>query len=360
METNNNLLKITSRLVLATLIILILVVGKSFLVPLAWSLLIGLASIKFIEKIENKTRMPKDLIIFIFLFFLLLFLFSIGYFFYIELSHIFNDLPSISQKISYRLHELSLALKDTGIHIPEHIDKNLISDWVHHHNNLMMNFISELGMSIWSVILVLFYLFFILHYQDLVPQFFTKKIKDQAKLKSMEKRFEKSMTLIRGYISGLLLLTLISVAMNYIVFLLFGLKFALFFAVFLAILNLIPYVGNPIGLVVIIFYAIITKDNILIPILIFVALFIMNFLQENVVRPIIIGDKMKINAFAVFISIIIGGMIWGISGMVLFIPIAGIFKILLEGHEIHEPYAIFFSEPQRKTKAPKNFKKRPH
>ncbi|MEA2095793.1 MAG: AI-2E family transporter [Candidatus Cloacimonadota bacterium] len=353
MEPNSKLLKITSRLVLATLIILILVVGKSFLVPLTWSLLVGLASIKFIEKIEKKTRMPKDLVIFIFLFFLLLLLISIGYFFYIELSHIFKDLPSISQKISDRLHELSLALKDTGIHIPDHIDKIYISDWIHHHNIQIVNFISELGMNVWSVILVLFYLFFILHYQDLVPQFFKMKIKDPVKLKSMQNRFEKSMTLIRGYISGLLLLTLISAAMNYVVFLLFGLKFALFFAVFLAILNLIPYVGNPIGLLVIIFYAIITKDNMLIPVLIFAALFIMNFLQENVVRPLVVGDKMKINAFAVFISIIIGGMIWGISGMVLFIPIAGILKILLEEHKIHGAYAIFFSELQKKPKTAK-------
>ena len=358
MESNSSLLKITVRLILATLIILILVVGKSFLVPLAWSLLIGLASIKFLEKIENKTKLPQNLVIIIFLFFLLLFLFSIGYFFYIELSHIFNDLPSISQKISDRLHELSLTLKDTGIHIPDHINKGFISDWVHQHSNLIMNFVSELGMNVWSIILVLFYLFFLLHYKDLVPQFFTKKIKDQKKLKSMEKRLDKSMTLIRSYIYGLLLLTLISAVMNYIVFLLFGLKFALFFAVFLAILNLIPFVGNPIGLSIILLFSIITKDNILIPVFLFGVMFVMNFVQENVIRPLVIGDKMKINAFTVFISIIIGGMVWGVSGMILFIPMAGVIKILLEGHEIHAPYAIFFSEPQRKTKTPKILKEK--
>jgi len=353
METNSGLIKITARLVLATLIILVLVVGKPFLVPLTWSLLIALASIKFIERIEKKTIMPEGLVISIFLLFIMLFVVLIGYFFYIELSHIFKDLPTISEKISLRLHDLSIALKNTGIHIPDHIDKGFISDWVENHSNLLMGFISELGMDIWSIILIMFYLFFLLYYRDLIPQFFTRKIKDTDKLASMKERLDKSMALIRSYIYGLFLLTLISAVMNYLVFLLFGLKFALFFAVFLAILNLIPFVGNPIGLVVIMLFAIVTKDNMLIPVLIFVALFVMNFLQDNVIRPLLMGDKMKINAFTVFIAIIIGGMIWGVSGMILFIPIAGIVKIVLEGHEIHKPYAIFFSELPAKPKSSK-------
>jgi len=33
----------------------------------------------------------------------------------------------------------------------------------------------------------------------------------------------------------------------------------------------------------------------------------MNFIQEIVIRPLLMGDKMKINAFTVFIAIFIGG-----------------------------------------------------
>ncbi len=88
----------------------------------------------------------------------------------------------------------------------------------------------------------------------------------------------------------------------------------------------------------------------LIPLLIFISLFVMNFLQDNVIRTWVVGDKLKINAFAVFIAIIIGGMIWGVSGMILFIPIAGIVKIILESKEKVGVYAIFFSEIPKKTK----------
>jgi len=350
METQNSLLNITARLAVATLIVLVMVVGKSFLVPLAWALLIAMASYRFLNRMEEKTILSRSMINILFLLFILIVLFGIGYFFYVELSHIFKDLPALALIISQRLHDISLTLKDMGIVIPDHVDKAFISDWAEKHNDLIMNFISGLGLNIWDIILVMFYLFFLLYYRDLVIQFYVKKYESKDRLEKAKVRFNKSLDLVRSYIYGLVLLTLISAVMNYLVFLVFGLKFALFFAVFLALLNLIPFIGNPVGLVVIMLFAIITKENMLIPILIFVGLFVMNFLQDNVIRPLIVGDKLKINAFAVFVAIIIGGMIWGVSGMILFIPIVGVAKIILESRKDSGIYAIFFSEPEKKKK----------
>jgi len=351
METENSLIRTTARLIVATLVVLVMVVGKSFLVPLAWALLIALASYRFLHRMEEKTILSRSLINILFLLFILIVLFGVGYFFYVELSHIFKDLPALAHIISQRLHDLSLTLKDLGIVIPDHLDKAFISDWVQKHNDLIMNFISNIGLNIWNIILIMFYMFFLLYYRDLVIEFYVKKFKSEERLDLAKDRFNKSLNLIRSYIYGLVLLTLISAAMNYIVFLVFGLKFALFFAVFLALLNLIPFIGNPIGLVVIMLFAIITKENILIPILIFVGLFVMNFLQDNVIRPWIVGDKLKINAFAVFVAIIIGGMIWGVSGMILFIPIVGVARIIIESRKDSDAYVIFFSEPEKKKKA---------
>ena len=350
METQDKLLKLTTRLVFATLIIIVMVVGKSFLVPFTWSLLIALSSLKLIEWFEKKTKLPLGLIILFYLIFILLVLFLIGYFFYFELNHIFTDLPTLLQKISDRLHELSITFGNMGIPIPDHLDKTYITNWVNEHNDIVYNFVSSFGLNIWNIILIMFYLFFLLYYKDLVPKFFTAHITDKRRLVVVKKRIEKSMILSRGYIYGIMILTLISAAMFYVVLLIFGLEYALFFGVFLGLLNLIPFVGNPIGLGVILFFSIITMDNLFIPLMIIAALFAVNFVQDNVIRPMIIGDKLEMNAFSVFVAIIIGGMIWGVSGMILFIPIIGIMKIFLEGHERHRNYAIFFSEIPKKPK----------
>jgi predicted PurR-regulated permease PerM len=350
METQDRLIQLTTRLVLATLIIIVMVVGQSFLVPFTWSLLIAFSSLKLIEWVQEKTKMSLALIIFVYLIFILLVLFSIGYFFYFELHKIFADLPTLLQKISDRLHALSVSAGSMGIPIPDHLDKSYINDWVNEHKDIIFNIVSAFGLEFWNIILIMFYLFFLLYYKDLVPQFFTAHIQDKRQLVVVRERIQKSLILTRSYIYGMMVLTLISAAMNFVVFLIFGLKFALFFAVFLAILNLIPFIGNPIGLAVIMLFSIITMDNMFIPLMIFISLFAANFIQDNVVRPLIIGDKLQMNAFTVFVAIIIGGMIWGVSGMILFIPLIGILKIFLEGHERHRNYAIFFSEIPKKPK----------
>jgi predicted PurR-regulated permease PerM len=194
-------------------------------------------------------------------------------------------------------------------------------------------------------------MFFLLFYRDLIFTFFARKYSDPKQLVLVRNQFNQSLGIVRSYIYGLLLLTIVSAIMNYLVFLIFGLEFGLFFAIFLAILNLIPFIGNPIGLLVIFAFSAITNDTMLTPVLILVALFVANFLQDNMIRPWLMGDKMKLNAFAIFVAIIIGSMIWGVSGMILFIPITGILKIVLENRKETAHYAIFFSELPAKKKA---------
>jgi predicted PurR-regulated permease PerM len=350
MEASDRILKITARLVLASLVITVMVIGKSFLVPFTWSLLIALSSLKLIEWVQHKTRLGLGLIIFFYLIFILFVLFAIGYFFYIELDKIFADLPTLLQKISDRLHELSVSFAGLGLPLPDHLDKTYITNWVNSHNDIIYNIVSALGLNIWNIILILFYLFFLLYYKDLVPQFFTAHVKDKRRLVIVRARIQKSLALTRSYIYGIMMLTLISAVMFYIVMLIFGLKYALFFGMFLGLLNLVPFVGNPIGLVVIFLFSIITMDNMFTPLMIIAALFAVNFIQDNVIRPMIIGDKLEMNAFSVFVAIIIGGMIWGVSGMILFIPLIGIWKIFLEGNSDQKNYAIFFSEIPKKPK----------
>jgi predicted PurR-regulated permease PerM len=141
-------------------------------------------------------------------------------------------------------------------------------------------------------------------------------------------------------------MTVLMGAIIYILLLLLGIKYALFWAVFTAVLNLIPYIGNALALVALGVYAFLTKDGLWYPILSVGALFFANAIQENLFRPLIVGDKLSLNALTVFISVIAGGLLWGVSGMVLFIPVAGIIKIILERKEKTRPYALFFGEPK--------------
>lgn len=350
MQTESTLIKNTHKLIAATIIVIILIVGKSFLIPLAWSFLIGLASYQLIEKLKEKTILPPGLIILFFMLFIISTISLLAYFFYIELSHIASDMPALGNKISSTIHVFSQQLSENGIHVPDHIDKDFINNWVSKHSDALLSFVTAFGSQIWHIVLIMFYLFFLLYYGDIIPKFIQSKIEDEEKRAKVRKKIFGSMEVIKSYFLGLLILALLTGVLDFFVFLIFGLEYALFFAVFLAVLNLIPFVGNPIGMLIVALFTLVTKDSIWSLVMVIAALWIVNFIHENVLRPWLLGDKLKINAFVVFISVIFGGMIWGISGMILFIPLTGIIKIILSNSDTNAHYAILLSEREKKKK----------
>jgi predicted PurR-regulated permease PerM len=350
MESNHTVFKFTTRFFLVILIVYVLIIGKSFLTPLAWAIVIGLASFQFVEKINQKSRIPFGLIIILFLLLLVSVVSLVFYFFYVELSHIVSDLPSINDKISSSLHQVSLSLKDSGVHIPDHIDNQLIHEWVQKNSQAIFGFISGFGEGIGHILLAAVYLFFLLFYGDLVPRFFESKIKDEKKRETLKENIYKSVSIVKSYIIGLLILGLIEAVFVYIILLILGVDYALFFALMLGVLSLIPFIGNPIGLILVGLFTLFTKDSLVTLLLVVGLIWITGVILENVVRPVLMGDRLQINAFVVFMSVIVGGLLWGISGMILFIPFAGIIKVALMYNESTSHYAILLGEKPKKEK----------
>jgi predicted PurR-regulated permease PerM len=74
----------------------------------------------------------------------------------------------------------------------------------------------------------------------------------------------------------------------------------------------------------------------------------------------LMGSKLEVNAFSVFFFVILGGFFWGISGMILFIPVASILKIILDRSEPGSHFSVFLSEvpkPEKTTKKLFRFRK---
>ncbi len=67
------------------------------------------------------------------------------------------------------------------------------------------------------------------------------------------------------------------------------------------------------------------------------------YLEANVIFPYIVGAQLNVNTWATLISIIIGGIIWGVSGMILFIPFVAIMKIVTDYIEDWKPLKVLLS-----------------
>jgi predicted PurR-regulated permease PerM len=360
-SSNPRLQETTMKLLFFVLFCFILIYAKTLLIPLAWALMISLASASFVEWIKQKTKLPFSLVVTLYMLVLFAAIGGILFFFTIELQVLLSDVGLMQEKMSMIMHDLSDEFKSVGFNIPDHYDPEFFKGILQEHNSDILTMVSGLGSNLGNFILIMVYTFFLLLSKDLMIKFSESRFENIEEKERFKKLNKQIIEISQQYIVGTFLLGFIVFVMSYLLFIAFGIKASLFFAIFFGILSLIPVIGVPIGMIVIALFTILTKDSVLTAIYISVALFILNFLQDNVFRPMLMGSKLAVNAFSVFFFVILGGFFWGISGMILFIPLASILKIILDRSELGSHFSVFLAELPKAEKSSRKhflFKKR--
>ena len=210
---------------------------------------------------------------------------------------------------------------------------------------------SILGSITLGILSVIFITFFLLkdgeYFEKLFTQLFPTK---------MKKRIEKSLieikVLLSRYFLGLLFQITILFTMYTIILLIFGVKDAVVIAFLCALLNLIPYIGPLIGIILMSFLTMTSYlgqdfSSVIIPKTIYViigyvfAQLIDNFLSQ----PYIFSNSVKSHPLEIFLVILSGGILFGIVGMILAIPLYTVIKVFLK---------VFFSNNALVKKLTKN------
>lgn len=142
----------------------------------------------------------------------------------------------------------------------------------------------------------------------------------------------------QNYIVGMISVIGILAILNGIGLWIIGLEHAVFFAVFAALLAIIPYIGIIIGSLPAILFALLFTESLFTPVAVVGIFAAVQFLEGNFITPNIIGSRVSINPFMALIALIIGGEIWGIAGMILFVPFLGILRCIFDEVEGLRPY----------------------
>lgn len=342
------LYKFAALLIILVVAISLMIAGAQLLVPFTWAILFSFVMTPLCERLERKLSRSTSAIISTLVFCALsgLIMFWLIY----QAVLILQNEPVLFEKIKNGIDRLvnsaesllGIPVISTDSPVTEKNFREIVG--------FFARGVSSVGENLITVTLIPMYLFFILNYRGLVERFLISKFQG-ALPAEVETFVSKSQTSIRNYLLGTLILTGVSAAMSFAVLLAFGVSYAFFFGVFISVLNLIPYIGNLIAFAVVLLFAWVTKESGVTVLFIAIALYASNMIQENFLRPKLIGDKMEMNAMMVFTAVIVGGMIWGFSGMVLFIPLLGILQAMLNSHPAWKPFAIFF-ETDEKPKAP--------
>jgi len=127
-------------------------------------------------------------------------------------------------------------------------------------------------------------------------------------------------------------------------FLLIGVKYALLLGLITGLFNIIPYIGIFTSLVLSTIITIGTAAATIKVVLVIVTIVGMHLIDSNILLPIIVGSKVKINALITVIGVIIGEMFWGIPGMFLSIPVIAISKVVFDRIESLKPWGMLLGD----------------
>lgn len=135
-------------------------------------------------------------------------------------------------------------------------------------------------------------------------------------------------TSLQQFIRGRLLLALFVGFLTMIYLLILRVDFAIVIGMITCIADIIPYIGPFLGFVPAVLFAF--MDAPLKALWVSILFIIIQWAENNILAPKLIGDSTGLNPLAVLISIIIGGGIFGIWGMVVSVPLVSIILILLD------------------------------
>ncbi len=185
---------------------------------------------------------------------------------------------------------------------------------------------------------MLLFTFFILNYRRILFRFLTSVFDEQHKEKVSD-IVSRIQYIIKKYITGLFLQMIIVTLIMILVLWALGIKYFVLLGLISGIFNIIPYIGIFTALLIsaLITFATAGAAKMLIVIVAFVAV---HAVDGNILMPLVVGSKVKINALFAFIGIIVGEMIWGISGMFLCIPYMAMLKVIFERIDQLKPWGI--------------------
>lgn len=150
-----------------------------------------------------------------------------------------------------------------------------------------------------------------------------------------EKRYKDIMTFIHQadtimgrYINGRLIQTFILAMLSFIGFTIAGIDYAVLMGLLVGVLNLIPYIGPWIAAIPVMLLALL--DSPTTAMWAGIILVALQLLDNLLLGPQILGERLKVSPLWIFVGIIIFGAMFGLPGMLLGAPATAMISILLE------------------------------
>jgi putative permease len=321
----------------------LIILGKEVLDPLMFGFLFAILLLPLSNFLENKCRLPRSAGAFISIMIMIACIAAVCYLIGTRISGLADDWPMLKKQIDQSTADISQWIEST-FHL--NMDKQMA--YVHTTTNKLMSsgtaVIGQTFLSVSSLMLffafIIIFTFLLMLYRRLLLQFVLRAFGPKH-TQLVHDIAENIQTILRQYIIGLLLEMLVVSCIACAIFWIIGIKYAALLGIITGLFNIIPYIGIFTALILstVITFATGAISKALI---VAVCVIAIHAVDANFLLPVIVGSKVRLNALITFLGILIGEMLWGLSGMFLSIPTIAILKIIFDRIEDLKPWGYLF------------------
>jgi len=332
------------------LLSLLLYLGKLFLIPVAIAIFFAMLLYPVAQKLQQY-GLKKPMAALVSILILLAVLGLLSAVVYYKMNDLQADLPEIEVKVKEKTERLQWLLTQTT-DISEYEQEAILEqkkpDIFKAVVKAVRNFLVQSLYLLLAVFIVLTYTFFLLVYRHRIQNFFIKVnwFHNHEESRVVLYRITR---IVHDYLKGTFMVISIMAVIYALGFGAIGLEHALLFALITALLRIVPYFGSFLGIAFPIAFAFLTKESMWYPVLVLLFFMVTQLLEANLLTPYITGSRVKLNPLITIMAILLGNLLWGVAGMILFVPLFGILKVIFDEIPSLQPYGYILGKDEEET-----------
>ena len=329
------------------------VLTKEMLSPLVFGLLFSILLLPLAAYFEKKLKFGRGASSSFSVLILVVSIAAVLYLVGSQITRLGQDLPLLKEQVMLSLHNFQQWISDT-FHINLERQMNYVETATSKIKTATPSMIGSTFLSVSSILLFLVFVildtFFLLFYRRRLLKFLVAVFKEENK-ETVYDIVANIQSIMRKYVVGLFLEMSTVAVVCCGVFLLLGIKYAILLGLITALFNVVPYIGIFSALLLNVVITFATTAVAAKVILVIITVVTMHLIDSNVLLPMIVGSKVRINAFVTLLGVVLGEMIWGISGMFLSIPVIAMAKIIFDRVESLKPWGVLLGDEKLEAKS---------
>lgn len=346
-------------LISIAILALILHFGKDIILPFLFSILLATLLLPITRKLQS-WGFGKILSISVSVILSLIVIGSLIYFLSNQIGGFIDDFPLLQKRAKQLFWEgqqwvyqhLNINYKAQE----EYIDETTEQMKTGSPTLVSKTFVTLTGLLSYFIFLPI-YTFLILYHKEMIRKFIIDICSDDHESRVTE-ILQESQLISQQYITGLIIEFTIVFTMNTAGFLLIDIKYPVFLGFLAALLNVVPYIGMLIANIICAVITLTSSSQPVDAVWGAAVLVGVQLVDNNILMPLIVGNRVKLNAIAIILGVLTAGALAGIAAMFLAIPALAVLKLIFERVPHLKPWAIILGDEVTVDEEKKNPVKR--